>query len=237
MFKASFLSVILLIIIGTFFGKLNAPNDIYPSRTSESISFIENTSFPYEESHQSTEIIASVENTIGDIVILNQVTKNILSSDHGPNVNSERHEAIQWNWNEIIHYFGDHIENIYIPDEMYAISNNYTSTVYSEKSTDKIVWDELELYYVTSETEWELPQFCIRASKLGLICSTVYVWPEDLQVSIINNIEVMIGYNTDNQKNRTSYVAYFKYDGVEYEIVSSFLSEETFVKVIKSILT
>ncbi|MBR5565991.1 MAG: hypothetical protein IKW08_07515 [Roseburia sp.] len=162
-----------------------------------------------------------------------------------------------WDKNDIISYYGTDLLPAYIPDGLSASEKNAHATVYISQD-GIVVEDTIFLNYYHDYYEDGSPKlteniaaakgFSVTISKLGIMESCCYLLPESgIKTSDIDKTAVTFGYCSmpygpyHSETHEPSgyydmYVAQFKKDGVEYQIVTQQMEIEELVKVVTSII-
>lgn len=168
------------------------------------------------------------------------------------------YEEAVWDEAEVRAYYGKDLAPAYIPEGLYPASENGKGHVYLQKSDGKVIEDTVWLCYYHDYYDDNSPRqtedvaackgFHLRASRLGLLSCCYYLMPEDeRQTSDIGGIPVTIGYRSmpygpyDAETHEPSgfydlYVAEFRFDGIEYQIVAEQMELEDLVKVVSSVI-
>jgi len=154
-----------------------------------------------------------------------------------------------WDWGRITAYFGKDITPDYItaglkPDPQLAaqevILNNDGTVAY-----DAIWLNYFTFYYEdgSQSTGGDSTGISIIASKAGYSRDCIIMWPEDMKESLLNGVSVKFGHNEmgwgGTYETPYSYydlfIAEFTKDGISFQVTSSNISEEEFVKMVDSL--
>ncbi len=169
------------------------------------------------------------------------------------------YEKVLWDEPTVMDYYGKNLVPAYIPEGLMAAPGNGKGYAYIRKSDGKVVEDEVRLGFYHAYYEDGTPKltdgvaapkgFYLRASKLGLIHECFYMMPEnEVKTSDMNGTPVMIGYRSmpygpySAETHEPSgyydlYVAEFKFDGIDYQIVAEQMEKEDVIKVVASIVS
>lgn len=169
----------------------------------------------------------------------------------------ELYDDIVWDKSDVSDYYGKDLTPAYIPDGLTAAPGNGTAAVIADKS-GKIVLDTVWYNFFHDYYEDGSPKltenvaakkgFQITASKVGILNDCLYILPEnEVKTSDIGGTVVTFGYRSmpngpyDADTHEPSgyydmYVAEFKLDGIEYQIIAEQMEAEEVVKVVSSII-
>lgn len=183
--------------------------------------------------------------SMNDIVI-NQID-GFTSADYA-RYNPETDDEVVWNKEDIVAYYGSELIPTYIPNGLVASEQNSNATVYIKKD-GTVTEDTVQFGFYQSEDMTVKQGFSITVSKIGIIQTCLYVLPEDeVKTSNIEGMEVTFGYRSmpyglyNSETHEPAgyydmYVAEFKHNGIEYQIVAEQMEIEEVIKVVASIIT
>ena len=205
------------------------------------------------DDNQNNQILSQIHISMNNIFI-NEL-EGILGSSriwYDP----ELYDFVSWGKEDLINYYGKDLTPAYIPKGLTPASN-YSSTIIVKKD-GTVESDEVCLKFYHDYYEDKSPKlteevaackgFRIRASKTGLINDCIYILPEnEIKISRIGEIDVTFGYRSmpygpyDPKTHEPSgyydmYVAEFKQNAIEYQIVSEQMDRKEIVKVTASII-
>lgn len=180
-------------------------------------------------------------------IVMNQI-EDFISADYAKYNPATDNEVI-WNKEDIIAYYGTDLVPAYIPNSLSASTENNKAIVYIGQD-GSVVEDTVYLrFYNAKSTEGFVRQgFFITVSKIGIVNDCIYLLPEnEVKVSDIGGTAVSFGYRSmpygpyDSDTHEPSgyydmYVAEFKLNDVEYQIVAKQMAADEVVKVVSSII-
>lgn len=156
-----------------------------------------------------------------------------------------------WNWDQITAYFGKDMTPKWIPEELSGQSANRQMTAVIRNSDGAVVNDVFAQSYFTwyyddgSQSPWgEAVGFTVAASKTGAPSDCVYIFDQEMEHSIYQDTEILLGYtsmgydyNEQKQPMKTYdfWIAHFTYDSIQYEITASNLEQDVFLKIVASL--
>ena len=162
-----------------------------------------------------------------------------------------------WDAGDIQAYFGRDLTPAYLPQGLKASPGNGTATVVVDKE-GKLAMDTVWMRFFHDFYEdgsQKLTQdvaaakgISIAASRLGILTDCIYLLPEnEVETTMVGDTAVTLGYRSmdygpyDPDTHEPSgyydlYVAEFRLDGVEYQVVSEQIEAEEFVKVVASLI-
>ena len=171
--------------------------------------------------------------------------------------NPETDKKVAWYKDNIITYYGTDLTPAYIPTGLFASPQNDTTTVWVGQE-GKIAEDTIGLGFYSGFYEDGSPKltenvsavqgFSITVSKIGIVNDCIYLLPEnEVKISDIGETAVTFGYRSmsygpyDSETHEPSgyydmYVAEFKVNDVEYQIVAKQMAADEVVKVVSSII-
>lgn len=179
-------------------------------------------------------------------IIMNQID-GFTSADYA-RYNPETDDEVVWNKEDIVAYYGSDLTPAYMPNGLVASEQNSNATVYIRQD-GTVTEDTIQLGFYQSEDMTVKQGFTITVSKIGIIQTCLYVLPEDeVKTSNIEGTEVTFGYRSmpygpyNSETHEPAgyydmYVAEFKHNGVDYQIVAKQMGIEEVVKVVASIIT
>lgn len=189
-------------------------------------------------------------------IIMNQVD-GFASTDYA-RYNPETDDEVVWSKEDIAAYYGTDLTPAYIPNGLLASPKNANATVYIGRDgtvTEDTVWHGFYHAYnedgspKLTEAVAATQGFSITASKIGIVQTCLYLPPEDeVKTSDIEGTSVTFGYRSmpygpyNSETHKPSgcydmYVAEFKHNGIEYQIVAEQMKVEELVKVVTSIIS
>ncbi len=211
---------------------------------------------PESTSSAQTQITAPMktsEKNNGTTIYFNKLES--LQSDNRIKLNFDKTYEKKLTDEEAFAYLGKNILPAWMPDNLkYAgdISPDAKHTIYYNND-GTIYFDQLWFSY--SE---EFENYNPLAKKLNIVASKianiqndcVYIWSEDMIVSEINGIKIMIGSRqmpygpytiAENGPNIPAgyydlFVAEFQYDGIYYQITTDNFTQDEFLKTIESMI-
>jgi hypothetical protein len=182
------------------------------------------------------------------------VHMNTVSEDTGASrlyFDPEKTYEETWDWNKIVQYLGRDITPDYIMPGL-KINPNIAKQTVIFNNDGTMAYDAIWLEYYTEYPYADGSQSIggsstgiqIIASKAGHsgICG-IYVWPEDMKESPLNNVAVKfghanMGYGGTYEKPDfyyDLYIAEYAKDGISFQVLSSNISEQEFVKMVDSL--
>lgn len=163
------------------------------------------------------------------------------------------YDHIVWNTAEISEYYGKDLTPAYIP---VGLNATYGTHIISDK-TGNIVMDTVWMGFYHEINESGSPiliedtmapkGFSVTVSKIGLLKDCIYISENEMTVSDIAGTSVTFGYRPmpygpyDPDTHEPSgcydmYVAEFKLNNIEYQIVAEQMTADEVVKVVSSII-
>ena len=179
-------------------------------------------------------------------IIMNQVD-SFTSADYA-RYNPETDDEVVWNKEDIVAYYGTDLTPAYIPNDLTASPQNNNVTVYI-KQDGSVTEDTVQLGFYQSEDVSVKHGFSITASKIGIVQTCIYLPPDsEIKSSDIEGTAVTFGYRSmpygpyDSETHEPAgyydmYVAEFKHNSIEYQIVAEQMEVEEVVKVVASVIT
>ena len=206
------------------------------------------------KSSTSTTNHSSTTNTSSSYPHFETATINVITNFSAANrlcYDPKKTYKETWTWDKITAYLGKDITPAYIMDGLKRNSAlNEQTVIFHNDGT--LAYDALWLEYYTEYYEdgsqcigFNSTGIRIIASKLGYAQDCIYVWPSDMKLTIINGVSVKFGYRKmpvggTAEKPESYYdmfVAEFINDTISYQIVSSNISEDEFVKMVVSMIS
>lgn len=179
-------------------------------------------------------------------IITNQVD-GFTSADYA-RYDPETDNEVVWNKEDLVAYYRTDLTPAYIPNGLTASPQNYNVTVYIRQD-GSITEDTVQLGFYQSENVSVKHGFSITASKIGIVQTCIYLLPDsEIKTSDIEGTAVTFGYRSmpygpyDSETHEPAgyydmYIAEFKHNGIEYQIVAEQMEVEEVVKVVASIIT
>lgn len=160
-------------------------------------------------------------------------------------------------WDKIVDYFGIDLNVADLPDGLEASVYNMEEKYFVVDDNGNIVDDRVTQSYYSGYYEDGSPKsmnqvpvpygFDITYSKIGFVNECIYTDGEDVAASEINGEAVMIGHRMmeygpyDETTHEAAgqydlFTAQFTDDGIYYDVVSTCLPQDDFIKIISSLI-
>ena len=153
-----------------------------------------------------------------------------------------------WDWDRVIEYFGKDITPSYITaglkpnprltEQTVIINNDGTMAL-------DTIWMQFFTFYYEDGSQGVgggSTGIQIVASKIGHPSCAIYLWPEDMKETLLNDVSVRFGHMKmgwggfeDAEDYYDFFVAEFTKDGINFEVTASNISETEFIKVVDSL--
>lgn len=156
-----------------------------------------------------------------------------------------------WTWDKIVSYLGCDITPAYImPGLKMNVKQNTQTVIFNNDGT--LAYDAIWLEYYTEYEDdgsqsigFNSTGIRIIASRLGYSRDCVYIWPSEPNETLIGGVSVMLGNQSmdfggtaENPEGYYDiYVAEFTKDGISYQVTSSNIDENEFVKMVTSLVS
>lgn len=153
----------------------------------------------------------------------------------------------QWTEEKTVKYLGKDIRPAYLPENLSKNrqeADNATQFVIMNND-GTAAYDNINYYYYADPENPASPSLSVKASKGKLPLECVLYRSQDQKESTINGSKLLVGHEViqsepvDGSSAAAStydlYYAEFQYEGVGYRVVSKYLPQEEFVKVLVSL--
>lgn len=211
-----------------------------------------------ENMSQITNSVNETGETVpANLIRVNEIVDSIEIGAARIDYSEEEYQRVTWTWERVEEYYGRELKVDPLPEDM--ILNPFChqqEEVILERATGKIVEDTVWLEYWNDWQDyenggvkrmvWEGGRgFTVLVSKLGILQCGILVSEEDMEVSIINGVEVLIGHrvlgtlyneNHEPEFEYDVYQAQFTYDGAEYEVTTNSMTLDELVAVVESLI-
>lgn len=181
-----------------------------------------------------------------DIINLNQIENGSAVADLKLAFDWEKTYTKELTLEEAFDYLGKDVRPSYFPEDLMEYDGDRGDRIVYNNEDDKILMDNMFFNYSSdfSYTNPPIRFFNIEVSKLGYQQDCIiYFAEEDMKKSIINGIEMSLGYGEgsyldelNNEVNYTYYYAEFYNDGIYYKVNSENLTQEEFIEVLRSLV-
>ena len=209
--------------------------------------------------------MTGLEDAIGDMtesslppdeIFINECGEELLTSDCALYYDPELYEEVSLTEEEIEAYYGRDIGIDPVPGGLQPDPRGVGARFVKDRATGEWVYDVLRLSFWSDWGDWENggavqmlweggKGFFVTMSRNGIVSDCIVVWDEDMVPSTIAGYEVTIGHRTfgtqfdENNQPRFEYpvyVAKFTLRGVEYEVMTENLGEETLIEILHTLL-